>query len=67
MLRWGIAATGAIARTVGHVIAAEPDMRISAVGSRDLDRARAFAAELGAARAYDSYTELARDPEVGVV
>jgi hypothetical protein len=34
VLSWGIAAAGGIARTVGHVIAAEPGMRVTAVGSR---------------------------------
>src|SRR5690606_5173217 len=67
VLRWGIAATGGIARTVGHVIAAEPDMMVTAVGSRSLDRARALAAELGARQAYGSYAELVRDPDIDVV
>lgn len=67
MLRWGIAATGGIARTVGHVIAAEHDMMVTAVGSRDLGRAQGLAAELGAMRAYGSYAELVRDPEIDVV
>ncbi|WP_248966034.1 Gfo/Idh/MocA family protein [Sphaerisporangium perillae] len=67
MLSWGIAATGGIARTVGQVIAAEPGMRVAAVGSRDLGRARGLADELAAPRAYGSYAELALDPEVDVV
>ncbi|GAA3802260.1 Gfo/Idh/MocA family oxidoreductase [Sphaerisporangium flaviroseum] len=67
MLSWGIAATGGIARVVGEVIAAEPGMRVAAVGSRDLERARGLAADLGAPRAYGSYAELVVDPEVDVV
>ncbi|MEV7968595.1 Gfo/Idh/MocA family oxidoreductase [Sphaerisporangium sp. NPDC088356] len=67
MLSWGIAATGGIARTVGQVIAREPGMRVAAVGSRDLDRARGLAHELGASRAYGSHEELVLDPEVDVV
>ncbi|MET8143285.1 Gfo/Idh/MocA family oxidoreductase [Sphaerisporangium sp. NPDC005288] len=67
MLSWGIAATGGIARTVGKVIAAEPGMRVAAVGSRDLGRASALAAELGAPRAYGSHAELVLDPDVDVV
>ncbi|MEV0143597.1 MULTISPECIES: Gfo/Idh/MocA family oxidoreductase [unclassified Nonomuraea] len=66
-LAWGIAATGGIARTVGAVIAAEPGMRVAAVGSRDLDRADALAAELGAESAYGSYAELCADPAVDAV
>jgi predicted dehydrogenase len=67
MTNWGIAATGGIARTVGQVIAAEPGMRVAAVGSRDAGRAAALAAELGAERSYGSYAELCADPEVDAV
>ncbi|GAA0913986.1 Gfo/Idh/MocA family oxidoreductase [Nonomuraea longicatena] len=66
-LAWGIAATGGIARTVGAVIAAEPGMRVAAVGSRELGRAAALAADLGAERAYGSYAELCAAPEVDAV
>ncbi|MFB4290547.1 Gfo/Idh/MocA family protein [Nonomuraea sp. ATR24] len=66
-LAWGIAATGGIARTVGAVIAAEPGMRVAAVGSRDLGRAKALAATLGAESAHGSYAELCADPAVDAV
>ncbi|MFG1966436.1 Gfo/Idh/MocA family protein [Nonomuraea sp. NPDC049028] len=66
-LAWGIAATGVIAARVGAVIAAEPGMRVAAVGSRDLGRARALASELGAESAYGSYAELCADPGVDAV
>ncbi|MGW0200546.1 Gfo/Idh/MocA family protein [Nonomuraea sp. NPDC003201] len=64
---WGIAATGNIARTVGAAIAAEPGMRVAAVGSRNLGRAQALAATLGAESAYDSYERLAADPAVDAI
>ncbi|MEW9550256.1 Gfo/Idh/MocA family protein [Nonomuraea sp. NPDC050783] len=64
---WGIAATGGIARTVGAAIAAEPGMRVAAVGSRDLGRAQALAATLGAESAYGSYEQLCADPAVDAV
>ncbi|MFC4120274.1 Gfo/Idh/MocA family protein [Nonomuraea zeae] len=64
---WGIAATGGIARTVGAAIAAEPGMRVAAVGSRNLGRAQALAATLGAESAYDSYERLCADPAVDAV
>ncbi|WP_327103595.1 Gfo/Idh/MocA family protein [Nonomuraea glycinis] len=67
LLNWGIAATGGIARTVGAVIAAEPGMRVAAVGSRDLGRAKAMAATLGAESAYGSYAELCADPGIDAV
>ncbi|MFI7441726.1 Gfo/Idh/MocA family protein [Nonomuraea indica] len=66
-LAWGIAATGGIARTVGAVIAAEPGMRVAAVGSRDVTRARELAGVLGAESAYGSYAELCADPVVDAV
>ncbi|MFK4037732.1 Gfo/Idh/MocA family protein [Nonomuraea wenchangensis] len=64
---WGIAATGGIAQTVGAAIAAEPGMRVAAVGSRDLGRARALAATLGAESAYGSYEHLCADPAVDAI
>ncbi|MEV0612678.1 Gfo/Idh/MocA family oxidoreductase [Nonomuraea sp. NPDC050404] len=64
---WGIAATGGIARVVGAAIVAEPGMRVAAVGSRNLVRAQALAAELGAASAYGSYEQLCADPAVDAV
>ncbi|WP_113703727.1 Gfo/Idh/MocA family protein [Nonomuraea lactucae] len=66
-LAWGIAATGGIARTVGAVIAAEPGMRVAAVGSRELARAQALASALDAESAYGSYAELCADPAVDAV
>jgi predicted dehydrogenase len=65
-LAWGIAATGRIARDVGTVIAAHPEMRVAAVGSRSLERAQALSGELGGA-AYDSYVALVEDPAVEAV
>ncbi|GAA3547873.1 Gfo/Idh/MocA family oxidoreductase [Nonomuraea rosea] len=64
---WGIAATGTIARKVGAAIAAEPGMRVAAVGSRNLGRAQALAGTLGADSAYDSYERLCADPAVDAV
>lgn len=64
---WGIAATGAMARTIAAAMAGTPGMRIAAVGSRDADRARSFAAEFGVPAAYGSYAELVRDPAVDAV
>lgn len=65
-LRWGILATGGIARTFAR------DLRthghdITAVGSRTLASARSFAEEFGIPRAHQSYDELVADPEVDVV
>lgn len=66
-LAWGIAGTGRIARDVGAVIGRHPAMRVAAVGSRDLGRASALAAGLGAPTAHGSYGLLVADPTVEAV
>lgn len=66
-LTWGIAATGRIARDVGRVIAAHPDMEVAAVGSRDAGRAADLAADLGALRSHGSYEALVCDDAVDAV
>jgi predicted dehydrogenase len=65
-VRWGILATGGIARafttdllTHGH--------RVTAVGSRSAQGARAFADAFSLPRAHGSYDDLVSDPEVDVV
>ena len=67
--RWGILATGTIARSFAENLQVTPGARIAAVGSRSLDSSRAFAAAYGGpqARAHASYTELVNDPDVDVV
>jgi predicted dehydrogenase len=64
---WGILATGGIAHTFARDLALVPGARLAAVGSRSLDRARAFADVHGAAAAHGSYEELVADPGVDVV
>jgi predicted dehydrogenase len=71
-LRWGVVATGSIARSVTPQLAALADARLQAVSSRSRDRAEAFAREFGFARAYGDdgtpgYRQLAEDPDVDVV
>lgn len=65
--RWGILAPGGIARKFATGLKALDDARAVAVGSRSLDRAKEFAAEYDVDRAYGSYEELARDPEVDAI
>jgi predicted dehydrogenase len=65
---WGILATGHIASVFTRDLALLPDeARLVAVGSRSLEKAMAFAADHGIPRAYDSYAELAGDPDVDVI
>ena len=63
---WGVLAPGRIARNFVKDLLQVPDARLVASGSRSLERAEAFAAELGG-RAHGSYEELVSDPEVDVV
>lgn len=66
-VRWGILATGSIARHFARDLALVADNPLAAVGSRRPDAARAFGEEFGAARTYGSYEELVADPDVDVV
>lgn len=65
--RWGILAPGGIAHKFATGLQGLDDARPVAVGSRSLDRAKEFAAEFSVDRAYGSYEELAKDPEVDAI
>src|ERR1700692_2998763 len=67
-IRWGILSTANIARK--HVIPAIQSSRngtVLAVGSRDSQRAREYANDLGIERAYGSYEELLADPDIDAI
>lgn len=66
MSGWGILATGKIARAFARDLASVPGARVAAAGSRRLEAAQEFVAELGGT-AHGSYEELVADPEVDVV
>lgn len=66
-VRWGILATGKIARSFARDLALLPDAEIAAVGSRKLPAAEEFATEYDVAAAYGSYEELVADAAVDVV
>lgn len=65
-LRWGILATGGIAHAFAGDLALS-GRRTVAVGSRDPESARRFAAEFGIPRTHGSYAQLVADPEVDIV
>jgi len=65
--KWAIIGTGMIARVLADAINATEAAELVAVGSRDLDRAKAFAKGNGAASAYGSYEDLFADPGVEIV
>lgn len=66
-LRWGILATGTIAKAFVTDLHASGAGVAVACGSRTIEGARSFAAAHGIPKAYGSYGELARDPEVEAV
>lgn len=55
--RWGILATGTVARKFAHGLRATRDMSIAVVASRAIERAEAFAREFGVPRAFGNYQE----------
>ena len=68
-MKWGIMATGSIARTFASTVQgmrAEGET-LAAVGSRRAESARAFAAEYGIGKYYGSYEALVADPDVDAV
>jgi len=67
-VRWGVLSTAKIG--IDKVIpatAAADRCEVVAIASRDLERARAAASELGIARAFGSYEDLLADPDVDAV
>jgi len=65
--KWGILATGGIARKFASDLKLLPDTELHAVASRNAERAREFAELYGAAKYYGTYEELAADPDIDIV
>ena len=66
-IRWGILGTARIARKIAAAIAQIDDVELAGVASRDLSRAKTWAHEHGARRAYGSYEALLTDPDIDAV
>lgn len=66
-LRWGVMGTGWIAERFVASVSRNTAQVFAAVGSRSVDRSRAFAERHGIVRAYGSYEDLVQDPEVDIV
>jgi predicted dehydrogenase len=66
-LRWGILGPGKIARRFVREALAHTTQLVTAVGSRNLPRAQAFAHEFGIDSAHGDYRALVEDPDVDVV
>ena len=67
-LRWGVMSTADIGRTkVVPAMQRAARNRIAAIASRDIDKARDYAAELKIPTVYGSYEELLSDPDIDAV
>jgi predicted dehydrogenase len=67
IIRWGILGTGKIARDFSQGLKFLPDAQLLAVGSRSLATAQEFSRKLKIPRAYGSYEELVKDPDIDVI
>ena len=66
-LRWGILATGVIAKNFAETAAKMGDVHIAAVSSRSLDKANEFADAYGIPARHEGVSALAADPDVDIV
>lgn len=67
MIKWGIVGAGNIAHSFSKDLALVIGGELTAVASRDLDKARSFANEYGAPNAFGSYEELFTSDAVDVI
>jgi predicted dehydrogenase len=67
MVKFGIIGLGKIAHEFAHDLALVDGCVLQAVGSRDLKKARKFAAVHQATQFYSSYEQVAADPEVAII
>jgi len=65
--KWGILAPGKMSAKFTRGLKLLDNAELYAVGSRDTERARKFAAEFGFKKAYGSYEELAADKDVEII
>ena len=64
---WGILGPGKIAHKFAEGLQSVPRARLQAVASRDQKRAREFADQHQATKAYGTYEELANDPDIDII
>ncbi|MGA9924724.1 MAG: Gfo/Idh/MocA family oxidoreductase [Isosphaeraceae bacterium] len=67
VVRWGILGTGVVARAFAEDLCLVPGAVLSAVASRQTERAHAFANQFRARRAHDTVEALAGDDDVDIV
>lgn len=66
-LQWGILGPGRISRKFAAALQESSEGRLLAVASRDAERGRVAAAEMGAERSYGSYAELLADADIEAI
>lgn len=66
-IKWGIIGAGRISSKFATALNSLDTTEIGAIASRDLDRAKIFAENFNIEKAYASYEELAKDPEIDVI
>ncbi len=66
-IKWGIIGPGKIANKFAADLAISNDSVLHGVASRDINKAKAFGERYDAINCYDSYEQLAEDPEVDVI
>lgn len=67
MIKWGIIGAGRISSSFAAALNSLGDAQIAAVASRNLERAREFANRYTINKAYGSYEDLVKDPEIDVI
>lgn len=66
-MKFAILAAGSIAQSMAKAVTGIEEIERFAVACRDYDRAKAFADQWGFEKAYGSYEEMVKDPEVELV
>lgn len=66
-IRWGILSTGRITAEFIPAVQFVPDACLYGIASRDLAKAEAARAKYGAVKAYGSYEDMARNPDIDIV
>jgi predicted dehydrogenase len=66
-IRWGILGTMWISETIAKAIQTSNNSELTAIGSRSLDTAKAFACKYKLKKYYDDYQRLLSDPEIDAI
>ena len=66
-VRWGIIGAGNISSRFATALSVLDGTELTAIASRNLDKANAFSEKFHIKKAYGSYEELVKDPEIDVI